>query len=90
MAGPYGVLLAGPAVTTTKVEEDVDGRPPWGMLAAGLATATTKVEEDLDGASPGGATGGSGHDHHLVSEDINGGLPGGCYWWIRQWQPLSQ
>jgi hypothetical protein len=28
MAGPLGVLLTGPAVATTIVEEDIDGEPP--------------------------------------------------------------
>jgi hypothetical protein len=30
MAGPLRVLLVGPATTTIKVEEDIDGGPPGG------------------------------------------------------------
>jgi hypothetical protein len=49
MVGSLGALLVGPTAATTKVEEDVDGRPPWGVLPAGPVTSTTKVEEDVYG-----------------------------------------
>jgi hypothetical protein len=58
------VLLADPAMATTKVEEDVDGGPLWGVLSVDPAVATTKFEEDVDGRSPGGADGGSCSGHH--------------------------
>jgi hypothetical protein len=32
MVGPLGVLPAGPAVTTTEVEEDIDGGPLGGAV----------------------------------------------------------
>jgi hypothetical protein len=32
MAGPLGVLLTGPAVATTVVEEDVDGEALGGVM----------------------------------------------------------
>jgi hypothetical protein len=62
MAGPMGVLAAGPAAATTEVK-NVDGRPPRGVLAVGPAVATTDVE-DVDGGPPGGAGGRSGSGHH--------------------------
>jgi hypothetical protein len=51
MPGPLGVLAAGLAVATTKVEEDIDGAP-LGVLSAGLAATTTEVEEDADDTPP--------------------------------------
>jgi hypothetical protein len=47
------VLLAGSIVSTTKVEENVDGGPP-GVLPVSPAAATTEVEEDIDGGPPEG------------------------------------
>jgi hypothetical protein len=35
MEGPLGVLLAGPAVGTTEVEEDINGGPLGGGAADG-------------------------------------------------------
>jgi hypothetical protein len=35
MMGPLGALLTGPAASTTKVKEDVDGGPPWGGTIGG-------------------------------------------------------
>jgi hypothetical protein len=65
MEGPLGVLLAGPAVGTTEVEEDIDGGPlGGGVLPMGLAVATTEVVEDIYGGPVGGVAGGSGIDHH--------------------------
>jgi hypothetical protein len=52
MAGPWGVLPAGPTAATTGVG-DVDGGPPWEVLPAGPAVATTRVG-DVDGGPPGG------------------------------------
>jgi hypothetical protein len=51
MAGPLGVLAAGPAATTTDVE-DVDGGP-LGVAVGISAVATTDIE-DVDGGAPGG------------------------------------
>jgi hypothetical protein len=53
MANPLGVLPVDPTVTTTKVEEDINGRP-LGLLSAGLAAAPTEDEEDVDGRSDSG------------------------------------
>jgi hypothetical protein len=47
-----------------------------GGVARRLATATTFLQ-DVDGG-PWGAAGGSGSDHHLVDEDVNGGPSGGA------------
>jgi hypothetical protein len=62
MAGPLGVLAAGPTATTTEVE-DVDDRPPLGCWRQDPAAATTEVE-DIDGGPPGGTGGRSGSAHH--------------------------
>jgi hypothetical protein len=62
MAGPVGVLLVGPAASTTEVEEDVDGWP-LEALSAALAVSTTKDEKDIDGGPLGGASGFSSVHH---------------------------
>jgi hypothetical protein len=60
MAGPLGVLPAGPAAVTTEVEEDIDGSPPWKGGAAGgccrwvRQRPPPKFEEDVDGGPHGG------------------------------------
>jgi hypothetical protein len=53
MAGPCGVLAAGPAAAITEVE-DVDGGPPRGCWRQGPAAVTIEVE-DVDGGPLGGA-----------------------------------
>jgi hypothetical protein len=62
MAGPLGVLAAGPAAATTEVE-DVDDMPPLGCWRQDPAAATTEVE-DIDGGPPGGTSGRSDSAHH--------------------------
>jgi hypothetical protein len=53
MVAPLGALPVGPAVSTTEVEEGIDGGGP-GALLAGLTTSTTEVEEDVDNGPVGG------------------------------------
>jgi hypothetical protein len=43
----------GPAVATTEVEEDVDGKP-LGVLQEAPVASTTDVEENFDDRPPGG------------------------------------
>jgi hypothetical protein len=61
MAGPLGVLAAGPTGVTTEVE-DIDGGP-LGVLVAGPTAAITEFE-DVDGGPPGGDVCISGSGHH--------------------------
>jgi hypothetical protein len=55
--------MVGPAVATTRAEEDVDGGPPT-VLSAGPPVATTMAKEDVDGGPLTGAAGGSNSGHH--------------------------
>jgi hypothetical protein len=77
MVGPRGALSVGPAVSTTEVEDDVDGGPPR-ALPVGLAASTTEVEDDVDGGPPRGATGRSNSVwHRVLKTTLMAGPPGG-------------
>jgi hypothetical protein len=53
MAGPLGMLPAGPTVNTTIVREDINGGP-LGVLPAGSTAATIIVGDVKDGRPPRG------------------------------------
>jgi hypothetical protein len=53
MRGHLGELPAGPAASTTEVEDDVNGGP-LGALSVGPVASTTEVADDVDDAPPGG------------------------------------
>jgi hypothetical protein len=86
MAGPLGVLAAGPAAVTTKVE-DVDGGPPGGVggkvrqrpppNSGGPAAATTDVE-DVDGGPPRGCCRQGPTAATTEVDDVDGRPPRGC------------
>jgi hypothetical protein len=69
MAGPLGVLPAGPAVVTTEVEEDIDGSPPGrGVLPAGAAGGSgsghhQSLKKTLMAGPMGGAVSRSDNGH---------------------------
>jgi hypothetical protein len=81
MAGPLGVLAAGPAAATTEAG-DVDGGPPRGCSQDFQQRPPPKLETSTVGPLGVLAVGLAVATTDI--EDVDGGAPGGC--WRQVWQ----
>jgi hypothetical protein len=63
MVGPLGALPVGPIVTTTEVEEDIDGGPPRAHCRRVWQQSPPRLKKMMMVGPLGSATGGSDNGH---------------------------
>jgi hypothetical protein len=78
MVGPLGVLLAGPAASTTEFEDDIDGGPPRGRYRQVRQRPPLSLKTVSMVGPQGALSMGSVASTTEVEDDVDGGPPGGA------------